>query len=63
MKRLLVLTLLASAFSAHAQRIGEVDTVFKLIGPDHKIVVDAHDDPEVSVPEAVGAPGSCAATA
>lgn len=32
---------------AHADPIGEVDTVFKLIGPDHKIVVDAHDDPKV----------------
>ncbi len=31
----------------HAQAIGEVDTVFKLIGPDHKIVVNAHDDPKV----------------
>ncbi|WP_341912947.1 CreA family protein [Polaromonas sp. YR568] len=30
-----------------AQSIGEVDTVFKFIGPDHKIVVDAHDDPKV----------------
>ena len=47
MKRLLFLTLLASAISAQAQRIGEVDTVFKFIGPDHKIVVDAYDDPEV----------------
>ncbi|MCU0775072.1 MAG: CreA family protein [Ideonella sp.] len=28
--------------------IGEVDTVFKLIGPDHKIVVEAYDDPKVS---------------
>ena len=27
--------------------IGEVDTVFKLIGPDHKIVVEAYDDPRV----------------
>ena len=27
--------------------IGEVDTVFKWIGPDHKIVVEAHDDPKV----------------
>ena len=32
---------------AAAEPIGEVDTVFKLIGPDHKIVVDAHDDPRV----------------
>ena len=41
MKRLLFLILLASAISAQAQRIGEVDTVFKFIGPDHKIVVEA----------------------
>ena len=32
---------------ARAERIGEVDTVFKLIGPDHKIVVDVYDDPKV----------------
>lgn len=32
---------------ARADAIGEVDTVFKLLGPDHKIVVDAYDDPEV----------------
>jgi CreA protein len=31
-----------------AEPIGEVDTVFKLIGPDHKIVVDAYDDPGVA---------------
>lgn len=47
MKRLLLLTLLTAAGAVHAQRIGEVDTVFKLIGPDHKIVVDAYDDPGV----------------
>jgi CreA protein len=39
---------LALASSAHADPIGEVDTVFKLIGPDHKIVVDAYDDPKVA---------------
>ena len=33
---------------ANAEQIGEVDTVFKWIGPDHKIVVNAHDDPKVS---------------
>ncbi len=32
---------------ALAEPIGSVDTVFKLIGPDHKIVVDAYDDPRV----------------
>ena len=39
--------LLPLASVAWAEPIGEVDTVFKLIGPDHKIVVDAHDDPGV----------------
>ncbi len=34
--------------AALGQRIGEVDTVFKLLGPDHKIVVDAYDDPKVA---------------
>jgi CreA protein len=43
----LLLALLAALGSAHAQPIGEVDTVFKWIGPDHKIVVDAYDDPKV----------------
>jgi CreA protein len=28
--------------------VGEVDTAFKLIGPDHKIVVEAYDDPKVA---------------
>ncbi len=43
----LVLGLLFSISAAHAQAIGEVDTVFKLFGPDHKIVVEAFDDPKV----------------
>ena len=33
--------------AACSEPIGEVDTVFKLIGPDHKIVVNAYDDPKV----------------
>jgi CreA protein len=41
MQRLLILALWACASVARAEPIGEVDTVFKLIGPDHKIVVDA----------------------
>ncbi len=41
-------SLLAMAIApAHAEQIGAVDTVFKLIGPDHKIVVEAYDDPKV----------------
>ena len=48
MKRtLLLVALLATTAACRAESIGEVDTVFKLIGPDHKIVVDAYDDPEV----------------
>ena len=34
--------------AANSETIGAVDTVFKLLGPDHKIVVDAYDDPKVS---------------
>ena len=41
------LTLAALAIAARAEPVGSVDTVFKLIGPDHKIVVDAYDDPKV----------------
>jgi CreA protein len=46
-----VATLLLMAMAstlAQAERVGEVDTVFKFIGPDHKIVVDAYDDPKVA---------------
>ena len=39
--------LFCAAGAAHAERVGAVDTVFKLIGPDHKVVVDAYDDPKV----------------
>ena len=44
----LLLALTACTGAAHAEEIGEVDTVFKWIGPDHKIVVDAYDDPGVA---------------
>lgn len=33
---------------ACAEPVGEVDTVFKLIGPDHKIIVEVFDDPKVA---------------
>jgi CreA protein len=50
MRRLLVSALLLAwaVGSLHAQEIGSVDTVFKFIGPDHKIVVEAYDDPGVT---------------
>lgn len=41
------LLLAAAAAAAAGDPVGEVDTVFKLIGPDHKIVVEAYDDPKV----------------
>ena len=50
----IALPLLAAAFAlalattTHAETVGDVDTAFKLIGPDHKIVVDAYDDPKVA---------------
>ena len=47
MKHAALLLLLAATALARAEPIGSVDTAFKLIGPDHKIVVDAHDDPKV----------------
>ncbi|GAB1391521.1 MAG: hypothetical protein AMXMBFR78_15340 [Rubrivivax sp.] len=47
---LIMLPVLLAALAAQArgETIGEVDTVFKLIGPDHKIVVEAYDDPRVA---------------
>ncbi len=45
----IVTALLLTACSvAGSEEIGAVDTAFKLIGPDHKIVVDAYDDPRVA---------------
>jgi len=47
MKQAALLVLLAGAALARAEPVGSVDTAFKLIGPDHKIVVDVYDDPKV----------------
>jgi CreA protein len=41
------LALLAGAAGAGAETVGAVDTAFKLIGPDHKVVVEVFDDPKV----------------
>ena len=47
--KVLVFTALAlmAGRVAQAEQIGSVDTVFKMFGPDHKIVVEAFDDPDV----------------
>jgi CreA protein len=43
----IALLIVATGAATRAEPVGEVDTVFKWIGPDHKIVVDAFDDPQV----------------
>jgi len=43
-----LLALALAATAAHAEPIGDVNTAFQWIGPDHKIVVDAYDDPRVA---------------
>jgi CreA protein len=42
------LLVLVLAAAVRAEPIGDVDTAFQWIGPDHKIVVDAYDDPKVA---------------
>ncbi|RZJ23221.1 MAG: hypothetical protein EOO54_11015 [Haliea sp.] len=42
-----IVLLLVACGKAGGEPIGAVDTVFKFIGPDHKIVVEAYDDPKV----------------
>ena len=47
MKAWMLAATLACASNLHAEQIGAVDTAFQWIGPDHKIVVEAYDDPQV----------------
>jgi len=42
------LALVGTFATASAETVGEVNTAFKLIGPDHKIVVEVFDDPKVT---------------
>lgn len=50
MRRLLLVAaaLMALPMGAMAEEIGQVSTVFKWLGPNDKIVVEAFDDPKVS---------------
>jgi CreA protein len=48
MSLLAMLSLLFFMTHAGAQQVGEVSTVFKLLSPNDKIVVDAYDDPKVA---------------
>lgn len=48
MAALAAFTLLAGAAMAAPDKIGTVDTAFKLLGRDHDIIVEAYDDPAVA---------------
>ncbi len=47
---LIALTLMCVALAPtlHAEQVGEVSTAFKLLGANHKIVVEVFDDPKVA---------------
>jgi len=47
-KPLILCTLLGTSVLVNAEQIGSVDTSFKLIGANHKLVIEAFDDPKVS---------------
>ena len=38
---------ITSPMTVLAEEVGEVSTAFKLLGANHKIVVEAFDDPDV----------------
>ena len=42
------LALFGMASAAHAEPIGEVDTAFRWMGKDDRVVVEAYDDPKVA---------------
>ena len=42
------LFVLSACGKAESEQVGSVDTVFQWLGPDHKIVVEAYDDPKVA---------------
>jgi CreA protein len=45
---LCTLALTVMPLATHAEDIGSVSTAFQLIGPNHKVVVEAYDDPGVA---------------
>ena len=44
---LVLIAVLSSSVNLQAEEIGTVDTVFKFLGSNHKVVVEAFDDPKV----------------
>ena len=47
LKRMIAVAALALPMLAGAEEIGQVSTVFKFLGPNDRIVVEAFDDPKV----------------
>jgi CreA protein len=49
MKKIFIGTvlLLAAAWTAQAEQVGEVSTTFKILGANDKIVIEAFDDPDI----------------
>ncbi|SVC24908.1 uncharacterized protein METZ01_LOCUS277762 [marine metagenome] len=43
-----IFILFINPLQLYAEEIGSVDTVFKFLGSNHKIIVEAFDDPKVS---------------
>lgn len=48
MKIIALLLIIFYATPLLAEEIGSVDTVFKLLGANHKIVIEAFDDPDIA---------------
>ncbi|SVE51740.1 uncharacterized protein METZ01_LOCUS504594, partial [marine metagenome] len=49
MNRIIFIFLLfINPLQLYAEEIGSVDTVFKFLGSNHKIIVEAFDDPKIS---------------
>jgi CreA protein len=46
-KRIIAVALVLAAPMAWAEQIGEVTTAFKILGANHRVVVEAFDDPKV----------------
>jgi len=44
---LVLFAMLISSVNLPAEEIGSVDTVFKFLGSNHKVVIEAFDDPKV----------------
>lgn len=44
---MMVLALIVFSGGSMADEIGTVDTAFKLLGPNHKLVIEAFDDPYI----------------